>query len=158
MSYILDTNIFIRCKNEMPMDIFRGFWQAMARLAQSGLVFSSVKVKEEIEKGNDELALWCDDNLPTGFFLPFEANAEYATLMRWASGNSVFSDAAKHEFATVADAFIVATAAAHQMKVVTFETPDPNCRKRVKIPDACLAIGVEYCSLNDLLHELGVTI
>ena len=51
MSYILDTNIFIRCKNEMPMDIFRGFWQAMARLAQSGLVFSSVKVKEEIEKG-----------------------------------------------------------------------------------------------------------
>lgn len=158
MSYLLDTNIFIRCKNEMPMDIFQGFWQKLAEMAQNGLVFSSVKVKEEIDRGNDELEQWCHDNLPNGFFLPFDANDEYAFLMRWAKANPVFSDSAKQEFAMVADAFLVATAAAYQMKVVTFETSDPNCRRRVKIPDACLAIGVEYCSLNDLLHELGVTI
>ena len=55
MSYLLDSNIFIRCKNEMPMDIFQGFWQRLAELAQNGQIFSSVKVKEEIDKGNDEL-------------------------------------------------------------------------------------------------------
>lgn len=158
MSYLLDTNIFIRCKNEMPMDIFRGFWQTLAELAQSGQIFSSVKVKEEIEKGNDELEQWCEDNLPDSFFLTFDADTEYGALMRWANSNPVFSDSAKQEFAMVADAFLVSTAAAHQMKVVTFEASDPNCRRRVKIPDACLALGVEYCSLNDLLHELGVTI
>lgn len=158
MSYLLDTNIFIRCKNDMPMDIFQGLWQRIVDLAQNGQIFSSVKVKEEIDKGNDELVQWCNDNLPKGFFLPFDSHAEYASLMTWANGSAVFSAAAKQEFATVADAFLVATAAAHNMKVVTFETSDPACKKRVKIPDACIALGVEYCSLNDVLHELGVII
>lgn len=158
MSYLLDTNILIRCKNEMPMDIFQSFWKHLAELAQEGLIYSSVKVKEEIDKGNDELKQWCDFNLPSGFFLPFSSYAEYARLMAWASSNAVFSPTAKQEFATVADAFLVATAASRQFKVVTFETSDPNCKKRVKIPDACIAIGVEYCSLNDMLHELRVCI
>lgn len=158
MSYLLDSNIFIRCKNEMPMDIFRGFWQALAILAREGKIFSSVKVKEEIEKGNDELKQWCNEQLSKEFFLPFDAYPEYARLMKWANNSRLFTAPAKQEFAIVADAFLVATAAARGMKVVTFETSDPNCKKRVKIPDACIALGVSYCSLNDLLHELGVVI
>ena len=158
MSYLLDSNIFIRCKNEMPMDIFQGFWQCLAELAQNGQIFSSIKVKEEIYKGNDELKEWCANQLPKGFFLPFEAHAEYANLMTWANNSQVFSVPAKQEFATVADAYLVATAAATGMKVVTFETSDPFCKKRVKIPDACIAIGVNFCSLNDVLHALGVVI
>lgn len=158
MSYLLDANIFIRCKNEMPMDIFQGFWQRLAELAQNGQIFSSIKVKEEIDKGNDELKAWCADQLPKDFFLPFDAYAEYANLMSWANDSSVFTVPAKQEFAMVADAYLVATAAARGMKVVTFETPDPLCRKRVKIPDACMAVDVEFCSLNDLLHALNVVI
>lgn len=158
MSYLLDTNIFIRSKNEMPMDIFQGFWQRLATLACEGIIFSSVKVKEEIDRGNDELKQWCDDQLPKEFFLPFDAYSEYARLMTWANDSRLFTAPAKQEFATVADAFLVATAASRGMKVVTFETSDPNCKKRVKIPDACIALGVSYCSLNDLLHELSVVI
>ncbi|MBR2184292.1 MAG: DUF4411 family protein [Prevotella sp.] len=158
MSYLLDSNIFIRYKNEMPMDIFHGFWQRMAELAQNGQIFSSIKVKEEIDKGNDELKEWCANQLPKGFFLPFDAHEEYARLMTWANSSQVFSVPAKQEFATVADAYLVATAAAKGMKVVTFETSDPLCKKRVKIPDACIAVGVEFCSLNDVLHALGVVI
>lgn len=158
MSYLLDTNIFIRSKNEMPMDIFQSFWQCLADLAQNGQIFSSVKVKEEIDKGNDELKQWCADHLPKSFFLSFEAHTEYASLMAWANNSQVFTVPAKQEFATVADAYLVATAAANRMKVVTFETSDPFCKKRVKIPDACKAVGVEFCSLNDLLHALGVVI
>ena len=142
----------------MPMDIFQGFWQRLAMLAQTGLIFSCEKVKEEIEKGNDDLNQWCKDNLPEGFFLPFDAYAEYSRLMSWANNNPIFKTTARQEFATVADAFIVAMAAVHHMKVVTFETSDPKCKKRVKIPDACMAIGVEFCSLNDLLHSLSVVI
>lgn len=158
MSYLLDSNIFISCKNNMPMDIFQGFWERLAELAWQGLIFSSVKVKEEIDKGKDELKQWCTERLPEGFFLPFEAFDVYAKLMRWADVSRVFSVAAKQEFATVADAYLVATAAHEGMKVVTFETSDPLCKKRVKIPDACYAVGVEYCSLNDMFHELRVVI
>lgn len=158
MSYLLDTNIFIRSKNELPMAIFQGFWQRLADMARSGLIYSSVKVKEEIDRGNDELKQWCDDQLPKEFFLPFEAHGEYARLMTWADGNAIFTVPAKQEFATVADAYLVATAAARGMTVVTFETSDPLCRKRVKVPDACIALGVDYCSLNDVLHALNVVI
>lgn len=140
------------------MDIFQGFWQHLAELAQKGLIFSSIKVKEEIDKGNDELKQWCNANLPGSIFLPFDSYAEFARLMTWASNNVVFSAAAKQEFAIVADAFLVATAAAHKMKVVTYETSDPNCRKHVKIPDACIVVGVAFCTLNDMFHELGVVI
>lgn len=157
MSFLLDSNIFIRCKNEMPMDIFHGFWQQLAKLANDGKIFSSVKVKEEIDRGNDELKEWCKQ-LPKGFFLPFEAHDEYSRLMNWANDNPVFTIPAKQEFATVADAYLIATAAARGMKVVTFETSEPQCRKRVKIPDACIAVGVEYCSLNDIFRTLGVVI
>ena len=122
MSYLLDTNIFICSKNELPMDIFHGFWQRLADLAHAGQIFSSVKVKVEIDRGNDELKQWCNDQLPKEFFLPFEAYEEYARLMTWANGNPVFSVPAKQEFATVADGYLVATAAAKGMKVVTFET------------------------------------
>ena len=157
MSYLLDSNIFISCKNNMPMDIFQGFWRRLAELARDGQIFSSVKVKEEIDRGNDELKIWLGQ-LPREFFLPFEAHDEYARLMAWAKNNPVFTVPAKQEFATVADAYLVATAASQSMKVVTFVTSDPLCKRRVKIPDACIAIGVEYCSLNDVLHELGVVI
>ena len=158
MSYLLDTNIFIRSKNELPMDIFQGFWQRLAELARAGKIYSSVKVKEEIDRGNDELKQWCEEQLPKEFFLPFEAHAEYGRLMTWANSNPVFTTPATQEFAIVADAYLVATAAARKMKVVTFETSDPLCKRRVKIPDACIALGVEYCSLNDVLHALDVVI
>lgn len=158
MSYLLDTNIFIRSKYELPIDIFQSFWQQLAGLARAGQIFSSDKVKEEIDRGNDELKQWCNEQLPKEFFLPFEAHEEYARLMTWANDNPTFTLPAKQEFATVADAYLVATAAARGMKVVTYETSDPLCRKRVKIPDACIAIGVDFCSLNDVLHALNVVI
>lgn len=36
MSYLLDTNIFIRSKYELPIDIFQSFWQQLAGLARAG--------------------------------------------------------------------------------------------------------------------------
>ena len=73
-------------------------------------------------------------------------------------GKSVFTPLAIAEFAQVADAYLVATAAAKGYVLVTNETSDPLCRRRVKIPDACNALGVRYCDLNQVLRELGITI
>lgn len=55
MAYIFDTNIFIRSKNEMPMEVWPTFWKKMAEMINSGQVRSSIEVKAEIDKGNDEL-------------------------------------------------------------------------------------------------------
>ena len=69
-----------------------------------------------------------------------------------------FTETAKNGFATKADAYIIATACAKEMTLVTFEKSNPQRKSRVMIPDACLAVGAECCSLNEMLRELGVTI
>ena len=101
MAYIFDTNIFIRSKNEMPMDIWPTFW---------------------------------------------------------ARSNPLYNQQALNTFANVADAYLVATAAAKQMTLVTYEVSSPFSKKRVMIPDACNALGVRYCDLNTVLKEMGIKI
>ena len=160
MAYIFDTNIFIRSKNEMPFDLWPTFWTRVAEMIASHQVFSNESVKAEIEKGNDELTDWISHHTVEGFYISNDASVmlKYAEVLNWAQSCPHFRPEAIAEFAEVADAFLVATAAAKGYTLVTNETPDPLCRRRVKIPDACNALGVRYCGLNDVLRELGLTI
>lgn len=157
MAYLLDANIFIQSRKQLPMDVWVSFWNRFAELVQSGNLMSSDKVKEEIE--NDEIFDWLKEKIPSGFFVPEDVATlnYYRDLQNWAA-NQNFTDAAKIEFATVADAFVIAMAKAKNMTVVTFEKSNPVSKKKVKIPDACAAVGVRCCDLNTALRELGITI
>lgn len=160
MGYLFDTNIFIRSKNEMPADVWPTFWMRISDLINSGSIFSSIKVKDEIDHGNDELTTWMRNNATQDFYISIDGDvlAKYSETQNWAMNNQVFTPATRSEYASVADAYLVATAAAKNLTLVTYETPDPRCKRKVKIPDACNAIGVRYCDLNTALRELGITI
>lgn len=160
MGYLFDTNIFIRSKNEMPADVWPTFWACVSNLINNGSIYSSIKVKDEIDHGNDELTTWMRNNATQDFYIPLDADvlSKYSETQNWAMNNPIFTPAARNEYADVADAYLVATAAAKNMTLVTYETSDPICRRKVKIPDACIAIGVRYCDLNTALRELGVKI
>ena len=160
MVYIFDTNIFIRSKNEMPMDIWPTFWERFREMVNSDKIFTSITVKDEIDKGKDELTEWLKQNAPKSFYLSLDADvmAQYTITQNWAKSNSVYTQTALNTFANVADAYLVATAAAKQMTLVTYEGSSPNSKKRVMIPDACNALGVRYCDLNTVLKEMGIKI
>ncbi len=160
MAYIFDTNIFIRSKNEMPMEVWPTFWKRMTEMIKSGKVYSSIEVKKEIDKGHDELTEWIHKNASDAFYYAIdeEVLAKYEETQNWARSNPILNENARNEYAIVADAYLVATAAAKGLKVVTYETSNPNCKRRVKIPDACNAIGVQFCDLNTALKEMGITI
>lgn len=160
MKYLLDTNIFITAKNELPMDVYPSFWQALSQLAANGSFKSIKKVEDEIRKGKDELVDWIDNNLPKDFFIAENAETLVAlsTVSQWATMNRVYTPAAKVEFASVADSWIIAEALSQSVTVITHEIPDPLCKKRVKIPDVCNAVGVKFCDLNTAFRKLGVTI
>ena len=115
-------------------------------MIKSGQVYSSVEVKAEIDKGKDELTTWIHDNVSDLFYYAIddEVLAKYADTQIWAQTNPVFTENARQEFAKVADAYLVATAAAKGLTLVTYETSDPYCKRRVKIPDVCNAIGVRF--------------
>ena len=158
--YIFDTNIFIRSKNEMPMELWPTFWARLTDMINSGQIYTSISVKEEIDKGKDELTEWLKNNAPKSFYLSLDTDVmtKYGNTQAWAASNPNYTPQALHTFANVADAYLVATAAAKNMTLVTFETSSPESRKRVMIPDACTALGVRYCDLNTVLREMGVII
>lgn len=160
MIYLLDTNIFITAKNELPMDVYPSFWQALSQLAANGSFRSIKKVEDEIRKGKDELVDWIDNYIPKDFFIAENANtlSALSTVAQWATMNRVYSPAAKVEFASVADSWIIAEALSQSVTIITLETPDPFCKKRVKIPDVCNGVGVKFCDLNAAFRKLGVTI
>lgn len=160
MMYIADTNIFIRSYHEMPMDIWITFWQQIAAAANAGLLFSIVPVKEELEKGNDALMQWIKDNLPKNFFIHLDADilSCYKETQNWARKQPHYKESALEDFATLADAYLIATAKAKGATLITYEKSDMNNRKRVKIPDVCQGLGVRYCDLNTFLQENNMKI
>lgn len=66
---------------------------------------------------------------------------------------------ARNVSATIDDAYLAATAAAAKnMTLVKYEKSSPNSKARVLIPDACEAVGANYCDLNAVLRGMGVVI
>jgi predicted nucleic acid-binding protein len=159
MKYLFDSNIFIRSKNEMPMDTWPTFWTRMTEMIMAGQVYISVKVKQEIENGNDELTDWLKKSAPQSCFVPIDSDIliKYGETQNWAALQP-FKEQARQVFAQVADAYIVATAAAKNMTLVTYEKSNPLSKSRVMIPDACDAIGADYCDLNAALRGMNIKI
>ena len=161
MEYLFDTNIFVESKKNLPMDVWPTFWTKMVELINSGIIHSIDKVKDEIDKGGDELTDWIRANAPRGFFLHQDVAVinKLTETINWAKNCPVnFSQAAISGYADVADSYLVATAAAKNMTLVTYEKSNPMSKKRIKIPDACKGIEVRCCDLNTALRELGVHI
>lgn len=160
MQYLLDTNIFIRAKHEMPIRLWPTFWKVLAEVVRSGQVFSCKAVKDELYAKDDELKVWISGNVPKNFFISEDADimVQYGNAQQWAASEGTYTDAARKDFATVADAYLIATAAARNMTLVTNEVAAPGSKKRIKIPDVCKGLGVPVCDLNEMLKNLRITV
>ena len=161
---MVDSNFFIQAHRvNYPLDIAHSFWKQVKTLADSGSIVSIDKVKKEIYDNNDALKNWCKENLPEAFFKETGPVMEsYQKVTGWAiSKSDQYKPGALAEFldADEADAFIVAYALADPANriVVTQEISEPNSKKKVKIPDACLALNVKYLNTIEMFRQLGVT-
>ena len=107
------------------------------------LVYSIDSVRAELAAGNDDLAIWARRR-PNGFFIMLSA-ATVPSLQAtgiWANGAG-YDPAAVTTFLQVADYYLVAQVHEQQYTVVTHEIVSPSTR-RIKIPNACLGLGVRY--------------
>jgi Domain of unknown function (DUF4411) len=152
MTYLLDANVFIQAKRlHYGFDFCPGFWDWIIEGNANGTVFSIEKVHDELIDGGDELSQWAQAR-DDGFFLPPGDSivSSLATVAAWAS-NGDYDPAAVSLFLQVADYYLVAHAHANQLVVVTHEIP-ANSSKRIKIPNACLDLGVKVVSPYDMLR------
>ena len=145
--------MFIQAKNlHYGVDFVPGFWDWLQSANESGLVASVSGVLDEILAVNDDLSIWAAQR-GHGFFIPPDEPIlpALAQVANWANGQN-FDAAAVATFLQVADYWLVSHALAHDFIVVTHEIP-ANSIKKIKIPNACIGVGVRCVTPFEMLRN-----
>ena len=153
MAYLLDANVFIQAKNlYYGLDFCPAFWDWLITHNTAGRVFSIEKVGDEVESGGDDLATWAADR-GVGFFVKPDASIlpSLGRVSVWATGQK-YEPAAVNTFLQIADYYLVAHALAHGHTVVTHEIASTST-KRIKIPDACIGLGIKCMTPFEMLRR-----
>lgn len=142
MAWLLDTNVFVNAKRDhYGFDFCPGFWDWLDAADASGVVASVEAVYDELVDYDDQLSDWAREH--RSFFWPVTADevAAIAAVNRWATESTFYAAAAKQEFGSAADSFLIGQAMAGNHSVVTHEVIRDK-RTKIQIPNAAAALGV----------------
>ena len=157
--YLLDSDVFIQAARlYYAFDLAPIFWASLRQYVVDGRIQSIDHVKEELERGKDELGEWVKRGGFDDGFAATDTNgvvAAYRGVIGWVQGQPQFFDGAKAEFASGADGWLVAYAKAGGHIVVTQEQAAPDARRKVPIPNVCQALGVQCVDTFAMLRALG---
>ncbi len=165
--YVLDANVFIEAKDRYyGFNLCPGFWKALIAEHKSGRVFSVDKVRNELVKVQhdpndkpDPLSDWAKDTVPETFFKETQDQAVigiFQEMVAWVNSEPQFTPAAKAEFASVADGWVIAFAKVSGLTVVTHEVYAARVKKKVPIPNVCLEFDVDDDNTFKMLEGLKV--
>lgn len=155
--YVLDANVFIEAaRRYYAFDLGTRFWDILSRHAENGAIESIDRVKDELDS-EDELAKWANGAFRKAFCSTDDESVivSYREVMSWVQRHRQFSDAAKADFATVADGWLIAYAVAKGRVVVTHEVLAPDAKRKVPIPNVCHQFQVRWVDTFTMLRELG---
>ncbi len=158
MKLLIDADVLIRAKNDYySFNICPGFWKWLLIKHAEGLLFSIDKVKEDLDKGEDELKKWANSDAAKGFFLETgEDTASNLVKIRTALEQEHITGSKRakiDEFMKDSDSYLVAHAMAIGCGVITLEKGGINHREKIKIPGVCDLFKVHrQTNLFDLLH------
>lgn len=165
MAYLVDANVLIEAKDRYYAFAFcPAFWDWLAQQKTAGTVLSVKAVGDEISAGKDELTVWSAEHGAAFFVAPDEQTiAAMATVSATVNTMQVhgqpYTPAAKAEFFAGADYYLISHALAHGHTVVTNETGHAQGQqpslKRLKIPNVCNAVGVQFTSVFQMLTNGG---
>lgn len=154
MAYLLDANVFIQGKNlHYGFDFCPAFWDWIDREHAKNSVISVAAVGDELAAGNDELAEWAAQR--RGLFLEVDPATVPALgeVAEWVQAQD-YEPAAVNTFMQDADYYLIAYAKAHGHTVVTHEQP-ADSRKKVKIPNVSIGLGVPHINTFAMLRRAG---
>lgn len=160
--YALDSSVFIEAKNRYyGFNLCPGYWNALIAQNKGKRVFSIDRVFSELAntKTGDELSDWAKNKVPETFFKETQDQAvvkAFREMFVWVQAEARFMPAAKAEFATVADGWLIAFAKVNGLIVVTHEEYAPKAQRRVPMPNVCLEFSVDYVDTFEMLEDLKV--
>lgn len=157
--YLLDADTFITpSRLHYSFDIAPGFWEWLAKTTTRQHLASVEAVRDEIAVGHGDLVTWAA-HLPTDFWIQHGTDSLQCAhdLSNWVvHPDRIYRQAAQSEFLGKADYHLIAQAKAGDHTVVTLEQPAPMSQRRIKIPDACDAMGVRCIGPYEVYRHLGL--
>ena len=96
---------------------------------------------------------WVENRSPEEFFKKTQDQAvfdSFQAMVNWVYAQPQFFQAAKTEFASVADGWLLAYAHANGLTVVTHEEFAPKAKRSVPMPNVCLEFDIDY--VLSLIH------
>lgn len=158
--YLVDTNIIFNAFNYYPRSVFPSYWNALEDFIVHGKLLFHERTKQEIEKRSDDKSDWFAKVVPSTSIVTINETeiANYAELTKWArfQRRPAYTTVAVQEFLNVADSWLVASARARSLIIVTNETSKPNGVNRIKIPDAASALGINSITGIELFQREGI--
>lgn len=154
MAYLLDANVFIEAKNRYyGFDFCPAFWDWLDVRNSAGSVYSIERVGEELGAVEDEVSNWAAARNESFFLRPdSQTLPALVRVSAWATGQS-YEASAVNTFLQAADYYLVGQALARGDTVVTQEVASTS-RKKIKIPDACIGLGISHVTPFAMLrHE-----
>jgi hypothetical protein len=152
MAYLLDSDVFIEAKKRWyGFDFCPAYWDWLDQANAAGKVFSIERVFGEILAGDDELVGWVRERADSFFLKPDrDVLVSLSRLSRWVTGG-FYEQSAVATFLEAGDSYLVAHAHAHGHTVVTHEKV-ANSPRLMKIPNACVEMGVKYVNTFEMLR------
>lgn len=159
MAYCIDANAFIQAKNDYyAFDFCPAFWSWLDRHAETDDLICVKAIHDEIANGGDELAAWFRERARHKWLHRIDERqtqeAYRAVAAHVESRRGHYTGEAIANFLRGADPWLIAYALSHGHTVVTHERSRPEARRRVQIPDVCLALNVPSIDPYTLLRNL----
>lgn len=152
MAYLLDTNTLIEAKNaHYSFEVCPGFWDWLLIKVEERAVLSIEAVSLELKRQTDELSEWALGDAADMFLAPDPATAQaMVEVTTWVMEQN-YKEEHRTKFLAGADPLLIACAKAHRHKIVTHEVLAAANSRKVKIPNVCQALEVEWTNLFSLL-------
>lgn len=166
--FLIDSNSFITpYRQYYAFDLVPTYWEKLSKHMDTGRMVLLDMVKDEIDKGQDDLAAWLDKQ--TGFVICNHVESaiisKYQEVLQYVQNCGLYTEQALRTWAPgyIADPWLIAAAAVNGYTIITVEEPSrglsPKTKnKNAKIPDVARAFGVKTNNLYYMMRKLGIII
>ena len=166
--FLIDSNSFMTPFRQFyAFDLVPGYWEELSKRLDTGRLILLDMVKAEINKGQDALADWI--NQQTGFVICRHVEpafvGKYQEVLQYVQSCGFYKDNALRTWSSVdvADPWLIAAAAVNGYTIITAEVSSgglsiktPN--KNAKIPDVANAFGVKTGNLFYMMRQMGIRV
>jgi len=148
-------------------DLVPMYWRELKKHLSSGRIVMLDVVKDEIDAGKDDLAVWLSEveGLTVIHKVTEQTVREYQEVMQYVATSGYYKESAFSAWApnNVADPWLIASAKANGYTLVTQEVKSgglskKNPNKSAKIPDVAELLGVKTIGLYDMMRKLEIKI